>query len=213
MGRIMEHEHKTISLGFTDQSFSSGVHICQIFSDEKERDESLKMFLVSGLRANEQTACFSEKVNEEELSLFFNEHNISYSEVVNSGLFSLSPVKEVYFKEDRFDPERMLELLKNYYESSVADGRSAARVIGEMSSDVEDIEGGSRLLEYESRVSLLLETHPITAVCQYDSNTFSGSMIMDILKVHPLMIVRGSVVRNPFFIPPEEFLANHNENG
>jgi hypothetical protein len=31
---------------------------------------------------------------------------------------------------------------------------------------------------------------------------------MDILKVHPFMVVRNSVVRNPFFIPPEEFLAH-----
>ena len=31
--------------------------------------------------------------------------------------------------------------------------------------------------------------------------------IMDILKVHPYMIIKGSVVHNPFFIPPEEYLA------
>ena len=33
-------------------------------------------------------------------------------------------------------------------------------------------------------------------------------LIMDVLKVHPLMVVRGAVVRNPFFVPPEEFLRS-----
>jgi len=33
---------------------------------------------------------------------------------------------------------------------------------------------------------------------------------MEILKVHPLMVIRGSVVHNPFFINPEEFLAQLN---
>ena len=76
-----------------------------------------------------------------------------------------------------------------------------------MSPEVQNVEGGNRLLEYESRVSLLLREHPVTAVCQYDARCFSGAMIMDILKVHPMMVVRGSVVHNPFFIPPEEFLS------
>ena len=86
-------------------------------------------------------------------------------------------------------------------------GFNGGRVIGEMTPEVQQVPGGERLLEYESRVSLLLRTHPVTSVCQYDARTFDGATIMDILKVHPLMVVRGSVVRNPFFIPPEEFLA------
>jgi hypothetical protein len=30
---------------------------------------------------------------------------------------------------------------------------------------------------------------------------------MEVLKVHPMMVVRGSVVRNPFYLPPEEYLS------
>jgi hypothetical protein len=30
---------------------------------------------------------------------------------------------------------------------------------------------------------------------------------MDVLKVHPFMVIRGSVVRNPFALSPEEILA------
>ena len=48
----------------------------------------------------------------------------------------------------------------------------------------------------------------MTAVCQYDAHDFGGDLIMDILKVHPLMVLRGSVVHNPFFIQPEDFLAS-----
>ena len=79
-----------------------------------------------------------------------------------------------------------------------------------MTPEIERVPGGSRLLEYESKVSLLLKNCPVTAVCQYDARSFDGSTIMDILKVHPYMIVRGSVVNNPFFIPPEEYLAANN---
>jgi len=89
---------------------------------------------------------------------------------------------------------------------SIESGYAAARVIGEMTPEVQDLPGGDRLLEYESRVSLLLKKVPVTSVCQYDAHAFDGATIMDILKVHPHMVVRGAVVHNPFFIPPEEFL-------
>ncbi len=196
-----------ISLGFTNDKTPVGTHICQIFSDDDERGEALLKFLVSGLSAGERAACFSEKITAQTLRGFFADQGLSYESLSGNGTFSLSGTREVYFAENRFDPDRMLTVLTQYYQESIDRGFNGARVIGEMTPEVQQVPGGERLLEYESRVSLLLRTHPVTSVCQYDARAFDGATIMDILKVHPLMVVRGSVVRNPFFIPPEEFLA------
>ncbi len=200
-------ENKKISLGFTQQKFDPGVHVCHIFSDDDEREEALLDFLLSGVQAGERTSCFSEIVDEEMLAAFFGKNKIAYDDLKNSGSFTLSGAREVYFEGGKFDPERMLNVLARYYEESVEQNYPGARVIGEMSPEVQDVPGGNQLLEYESEVSLLQRTHPVTAVCQYDARLFDGSTIMDILKVHPFMVIRGSVVHNPFFIPPEEYLA------
>jgi hypothetical protein len=203
----MTQSHQTISLGFTPQPFSPGVHICQIYGDDNERQEALLKFLLSGLQSGERTSCFSEKVTETQISAYLTKYGFSLQEVRDSGAFTLAGTQEIYFQNGCFDPERMLDVLRQYYDDSVAQGYSAARVIGEMAPEVQHIPGGARLLEYESRVSLLLRDHPVTAVCQYDACSFDGATIMDILKVHPLMLVRGTVVHNPFFIKPEEFLS------
>ena len=71
--------------------------------------------------------------------------------------------------------------------------------------------GSDRLMEYEALVNNVLKTHPITAVCQYDANRFSGATIVDVLKVHPMMIVRGQIVRNPYYMKPEDFLKDFRE--
>ena len=202
-------ENKRISLGFTSQRFEPGVHICQIYNDEDERQGALVNYIISGLQAGEKTACFTEKESSDSLSEFFEQHGISFQEVENSGEFTLSRTAEVYFEDGKFEPERMLGLLKEFYENARSMQSTGARVIGEMTTEIEHVPGGSRLLEYESKVSLLLKTCPVTAVCQYDARSFDGSTIMDILKVHPYMIVRGSVVNNPFFIRPEEYLAEN----
>lgn len=206
----MENNNQKISLGFTNQQFEPGVHICQIFNDDDERHGALVNYIVSGLQTGENAACFSEKETETTLSEGFFKNGITYKQVEKSGEFTLSKTAEVYFDGGTFDPERMLNLLKEFYENSIKENRSGARVIGEMLPEIDHIPGGSRLMEYEAKVSLLLRQYPINAVCQYDARLFDGSAILDILKVHPYMIVRGSVVHNPFFMQPEEYLAKNN---
>lgn len=202
----MTHSHHKVHLGFTEELFPAGAHICQIFSEDDERQGSLFKFLLSGLRSGERTCCFSERVQESVLTEYLGNYGISYPEVRDSGALTLSGTRQVYFQDGRFDPDRMLGLLRAYHTESVSQGYPGARVIGEMTPEVQHLPGGSRLLEYESKVSLLLREHPVTAVCQYDARSFDGATIMDVLKVHPLMIVRGAVVHNPFYIVPEDFL-------
>jgi hypothetical protein len=203
----MAAEDGTTSLGFASQRFQAGVHICQIFGSDDERQDAVLKFLLSGLQAGECTRCFSEKVTSPVVARFLDEHGVAFSEVTAAGALALSPTRDVYFQGGRFDPDRMLDLLSRYHEASVAQGYLGARVIGEMLPEVQDLPGGDRLLEYEAKVSILLRRHPVTSVCQYDAHAFDGATILDILKVHPLMVVRGSVIHNPFFIPPEEFLS------
>jgi hypothetical protein len=199
-------DRSSVDLGFTDARFPAGTHICQIYGDADERNDSLFRYLASGLRAGECTACFSENVTEAELEAYFASEGIALDAVTSSGAFALHKTGEVYFPEGRFEPEHMLSLLTAFHESSEKNGYSNARVIGEMTSEIDRVPGGSRLTEYESRVSMLLRERPVTTVCQYDAHAFDGATIMDVLKVHPMMIVRGAVVRNPYFVPPEEFL-------
>jgi hypothetical protein len=49
---------------------------------------------------------------------------------------------------------------------------------------------------------------PLTVMCQYDARKFDGSTIYDVINVHPIMIVRGHILRNPFYVPPDQFIAS-----
>jgi len=195
-----------ISLGFTGQQFEPGVHICQIFSDDNERQAALLEFILSGLTAGESARCFSDSLTAEAVEEYLFRYGISFQQAMESGALGLARTEDVYFKGGTFDPDRMLGLLRTFHTQSMDQGYSAARVIGEMTPKVQHVPGGSRLLEYESRVSMLLRECPVSAVCQYDARAFDGATIMDVLKVHPLMVVRGAVVHNPFYTSPEDYL-------
>jgi hypothetical protein len=195
-----------INLGFADEKFPSGTHICQLYSKDSDREEALLQFLNSGLSDNERVACFSDKSNDSFISEFLTQKGHDCEAFKETSQLAISPVEPIYFKDNSFSPEVMLETLKAFQEDSVKEGQTAARVIGDMHPKITTIKGGDRLMEYEAKVCLLLETHPITAVCQYDIDAFDGTTIMNVLKVHPLMVVNGAVVRNPFFVAAKDIL-------
>jgi signal transduction histidine kinase/ActR/RegA family two-component response regulator len=192
-----------VDLGFAQAPAVPGVHVCQVYGDSEERLDAVLRFASRGLRSGEATACFSD-LHAEELEAGFAKDGLSLSEESEAGHFTLSKAKEVYFQGGNFDPDRMLGLLSRFYEDAVRSGRSGARVIGEMSPEVTRVPGGSRLLEYESRVNELLREHPIVTVCQFDPRAFDGATIMDLLTVHPMMVVHGAIIYNPFYVPPEQ---------
>ena len=202
----MQVDHTEVSLGFTDEKVPVGTHLCLVFTKDEERVDSLLKFLLSGLQAGERTACFSEKLTEDTLREYLARNNISYDEREKQKAIIFAGTGEVYFEGGVFDPDRMLNMLTTYYDEAMQLGFPASRVIGEMNPEVQHIPGGERLLEYESRVSMLLRDHPITSVCQYDANLFDGATIMEVLKVHPKMIINGMVINNPFYIQPETYL-------
>ena len=41
----------------------------------------------------------------------------------------------------------------------------------------------------------------------YDTAKFGGDMIVDFVRIHPVLLVGGVLQENPFYVPPDEFLA------
>ena len=204
----MSESVPVVDLGFVSARVPHGSHICQLYSDESERDNALLRFVARGLQVGDKTACFTESFDPDARAAWFSAEGISLQSECASGRFLASGAEDIYFKDGYFDPERILALIVEFHRNSVATGCKGARVIGEMSPAITQIEGGSRLFEYEGRVNSVLREHPVTAVCQYNARKFDGATIMDVLSVHPLMFVHGSVVQNPFFVAPEQLVRH-----
>lgn len=196
----------TVSLGFTGGRFARGLHVCQVFASDVERDRTRAQFIAAGLSAGEWCRCFVAEGAVARIASLLRAEGVDTTGAEQSGALAVSSTREAYFSEGRFEPETLLQKLASFHRSVDQAGHPGARVIGEMSREIEEVPGGSRLLEYEARVTLLVRDHPITTMCQYDARIFDGASIMDILRVHPYVVVNGAVMHNPFFSDPMEFL-------
>lgn len=200
----MSRPRRQIRLGFTDEPFPEGTHMCHIFSDEAERDEVMSRYVSSGLAEGEQVAYFVDTVSIESLRETLASHGVPVPAPDDARLL-VSPAVDMYCPGGTFVPDQMLGNFPIVYNAGVAAGFSGVRATGEMSWARRGIPGSERLIEYESRINEVVREVPLTAVCQYDARRFDGATLFEVLMVHPVMIVRGRISRNPYYLPPEEF--------
>jgi hypothetical protein len=71
---------------------------------------------------------------------------------------------------------------------------------------LEERPGVEKLVEYESRLNEVLPDSGDVVVCTYDLNRFDASVIMDVLRIHPMVILGGYIQENPFYRDPTHFL-------
>jgi len=87
------------------------------------------------------------------------------------------------------------------------EGFAGARVAGEMTWALRSLPGPEELLDYEVLLNDFFEGAEgtcMTGICQYDARLFDGQTILHLLEVHPFLILRGQILRNPNFMRPEE---------
>ena len=48
-------------------------------------------------------------------------------------------------------------------------------------------------------------------ICTYDLSRFEASVVMDIMRTHPMVIIGGILQENPFYVPPDEMLKELKE--
>ena len=78
---------------------------------------------------------------------------------------------------------------------------------------LEDLPSVHDIVEYETRLNYILPKYDDVVVCTCDLMKFSASVVMDILRTHPQVIVGGILRANPYYMPPEEFLRELDDRG
>jgi light-regulated signal transduction histidine kinase (bacteriophytochrome) len=64
-------------------------------------------------------------------------------------------------------------------------------------------------MEYESRLTHALSENNCSALCQYNRRCFPPELILDVIRTHPVVVYRGTVCRNLYYVPADEFLGTN----
>lgn len=205
----MRSDRKAIDMGFTKERFPEGTHMCLIYNDDQIRNEIIGQFLAKGVELGEQVCYFTDTLNDTDHASWIHHVGMDIKNDVCPANFNLLSAKEVYYPSGRFASNEMISRLCGCYDQAISTGFTGARGSGEMSWVLRDIPGADQLIEYEALINTVSDKHPITPICQYDTRLFDGATILNVLKVHPYMIVQGQIVHNPYFVTPDEYFREH----
>lgn len=203
----MDDQLPLMDLGFTSEVIPDCQHVCLIFDDEVQRRQIVSAYLAAGLRQGDLVRYFADTTSPADVRDWLAALGIDLAKAEAAGAFSIIPAENAYCPGGRLAPREVVANAEARYAMARQAGYHGSRVAGEMTWALRDIPGADRLLEYESRLNLITDTFPHIGMCQYDARQFDGATLFKVLQVHPYMIARGQIVRNPYYIRPQEFLA------
>ena len=122
-------------------------------------------------------------------------------------LLDVTTWNDAHLKGGTFDPVRMMASLEELIRDHAATGRPPMRVVGQMGWVFSKPPGIEQLVAYEATVNAVLDRGKTPTICVYDVRKLSGSMMMDLLRAHPLTVMNGVMHENPFYTPADEMLA------
>jgi hypothetical protein len=101
----------------------------------------------------------------------------------------------------------MIARNKQRYADAEESGFAGTRTTAEMTWALRGGAGYERFLEYEALLNTVTARIPFVGMCQYDAQRFDGATLFDVLQIHPYMVAKGQIVRNPYYTKPEQYLA------
>lgn len=181
-------------------------HVCAFFNSKEEEYRVLLPFFKEGFERGERVLQIVDPAQRPAHMQRLAEAGVAVEEAERSGQLDVLRWQDAYLRDGRFDKDGMLELVEQVLSDSRARGFPLTRAVGNMEWSLEERPGVDDIVEYESRLNEVLAKHGDTVLCVYDLTKFNATVVMDILRTHPMVIIGGILQENPFYVPPDELL-------
>jgi len=186
---------------------SPGDHICGFYRKPSERDDILIPFLAEGLQAGDKCTCVVDSCDPDAVLGTLAEQ-LAVEPFVSVRQLEVLDSESTYLADGGFLPGRMLEFWEaKARQAPRSSGTGITRNIGDMSWAHRSPSAVGELIGYESELNRIMSNFPQVNLCLYDLTRCSGDLIMDVLKTHPKALLGGTVIDNPYYLAPDEFLA------
>lgn len=171
-------------------------HISLYFRSETEQLNTVIPYLVDNLKNGHRVLYVRDRTELEKLYSCLEEKGINVSEHTANGSLCIFHSSEVYLKDGYFDPDRMLAFWESALNESKRMGFKKSFCSGEMTWSLNGLPGVERMMEYEKELNRVTENHPeVTILCQYDVNRLTGSVVIEAISSHPMVMLDSCCYR------------------
>jgi hypothetical protein len=167
-------------------------------------------YLDAGLLAGDKCLCIVDQTDPSEVvaSMVARGTAPDVDTSVRTRQLEVLGVEDAYLRGGRFATADMLAFFrKTMDEVTGRGGYQFARITGEARWVLRAPPGADEFIDYESELNNYVGEYPQAVLCLYDLAHFGGSMLVDLLRTHPKLLLGGLIVENPHYLTPDEFRA------
>jgi len=203
---------KTVApIHFAGSQLAETRHVCAFFNSDEEEYRVLLPFIKDGFECGQKAVHVVNPHQRGEHLQRLVAAGIDPAAAERTGQFELRTNSETYLRDGRFDKDRMLQAFEQIASGNAPAGFPLSRIVCRMDWAAQGQSCVNDLIEFESRVNHVWERHDDAVICTYHLGKFGGDTVIDIMRTHPMVIIGGILQRNPFFVPPAEFLREFRE--
>jgi len=186
-------------------------HVCAFFHSKEEEYGVLMPFIKEGFEKGDRAFHVVDPRHRTDHLQRLQREGIDVEEAEARGQLEVRRWQDAYLRDNHFDQYRMIETIKAALDPSKKAPGKLTRLIANMEWALEDLPGVEDIVEYETRLNQVLPDYGDPVICTYDLSRFDASVVIDIMRTHPMVIIGGVLQENPFYVPPGEMLKEMRE--
>jgi hypothetical protein len=169
--------------------FKQGDHACVFYRSEKSLMEVLTPYVADGLRKGER--CFGAQKPSTIKQLYYDLRflGIDVEKEIKRGALEFHIEEEVYFRQGRFEPGIMMDMLVQSIDKAVQLGFTGFRTAGELSWASKGKAECDMVIGYEHLVQKTYPGRAAIGICQYAIDEFPSEVLDSVLEAHRLHLV------------------------
>jgi hypothetical protein len=187
-----------------------GRHVCLPFETELEKENAVLSLVHEGLARGRRCLFVGTRVEYENLGLQLEERGICSLRAESRGALVFMTGEEVYLDNGAFDPNVVLARIERFITEALADGFAGLCATGELVDNPSD-DLWRQIVWYEAQINEHFSRSPFVGLCRYPRTTIPPHRVQDVLRNHPVAIVRGESCDNPFYERPDLSLSDDSQ--
>jgi hypothetical protein len=195
------------SVHAASDSAHRGRHVCLPFETESEKEEAVLSFIHEGLAHGRRCLFVGTRAEYERVGLQLEAEGICSLRAESRGALIFSTPEEEYLVNGIFDPNAVLARADRYVREALADGFTGLCATGELMNVPSD-EVWREIVWYEAQINENFARLPFTGLCRYPRTVVPANRVRDVLRTHPVAVVRGETCDNPFYERPALALSD-----
>lgn len=198
-----------LSVEGKSERIAPGSHICQLYSKVTEIPGVTAQLMRVGLSLSEKCLFAAAPAQVKELCEALEKMQINVDEKIASGQLVLCEEREIFLSNGkRFDPYALLSSHQTFIAQALREEWKAVRISIDMTWLTKDVATPEQILKYEaaSDAVFTFQNAPIIALMHYDHSKLLPSLVVEMLKLHPISVVGKYIKRNPFYLNSEQYM-------